>query len=451
MKKIYSTLIALATIVTGAEAQQTWDNFEDIRYGEYTFSNGPLIPYSENPDQSGANTSEVVATYTRTNQPFDAILLANNSFEDLSDNYTEDVIPYVSGAKTITLDVWSPNAGTEILLVLQNSVLAAGDFPAGRHSDYRTTTTVGGEWETVEFEFDQIVPNSGTTSNQIDQIAILFSPDTDNQDTYYFDNLVGPEFLNDPCEGVSEDPNILNDFECQQNVNFTFSTSGVNFVKVRNPDPEINTSSFVASYVRNGNAADGNDVILGNFGGPLLLTSTSTINLDVWAPASGTTVRLALQNPNGDEIIAVDAETSTMEEWETLSFDVSPVFEATDIERFVILFNPGADSFESYFFDNFTATNVNSANDIEFVENLIAFPNPTSDIATLSYNLKKSGNVNFTLTDITGRVIENRLLANQAAGQQQFDVDTRGLSDGLYLYNLIVDGKAVTGRIAVNR
>ncbi|MGB6037034.1 MAG: T9SS type A sorting domain-containing protein [Cryomorphaceae bacterium] len=450
MKKIYLLAAALVAGTLSTSAQQIWDNFEDIRYGEYTFAEGPLIPYSGNPDPSGANTSDIVATYTRTNNAFDAILLVNNNSDNISDNYTEDVIPYVSGAKTITMDVWSPNAGTEILLVLQNSVLAQGAFPAGRHSDYRTTTTVAGGWETVEFEFDQIVAGSGTTSTQVDAIAILFSPATDNQDTYYFDNISGPEFLNDPCEDVSEDISVFNDFECQQNVNFFFSTAGINFVKERNPDPSGNPSSYVARYARNGNAADGNDVIQGDFSAPLQLSATSTITMDVWAPASGTTVRLALQNGIGEEIIPVDAVTSTSEEWETLTFDVSPVFQATDIEKFVILFNPGADTFEQYFFDNFQGTGILSDTDKEFVTDMKVFPNPASDMATLEYNLIASGDVNITLTDITGRVIENRIFQNQPNGTFRMDFNTGSYADGIYLFNVNVSGQNHAGKIIVN-
>jgi len=450
MKKIYFLAVAFIAGSLSLSAQQTWDNFEDIRYAEYTFSNGPLISYSGNPDPSPANDSPIVATYTRTNQAFDAIVAVHNTSEDIGDNYTEDVIPYVSGAKTITLDVWSPNAGTEILLVLQNSVLAAGDFPNGRHSDFRATTTVAGGWETVEFEFDQIVAGSGTASTQIDAIAILFSPDTDNQDTYYFDNLVGPEFPNDVCEGVEEDISVFNDFECQQNVNFFFSTAGINFTRESNPDQTGNPSSFVARYARNGNAADGNDVIQGDFSAPLQLSSNSAITLDVWAPASGTTVRLALQNANGDEILPVDAVTTASEEWETLTFDVSPVFEATDIEKFVILFNPGADTFEQYFFDNFQGTGILNDTDVEFVTDMKVFPNPASDMATLEYNLIASSDVNITLTDITGRVIENKVFKNQPNGTFRMDFNTSSYADGIYLFNVNVSGQNHAGKIIVN-
>jgi hypothetical protein len=446
MKKIY-LLTAMAFIAgTIAQAQQVWDNFEDTRYGEYTFVHGPLISYGENPDPSGVNTSPVCATYTRNpSELFDVIVLTSQ------DGLFENVISYASGTKTMSIDVWSPVPNTRVQITLENNALAQGPFPIGRHSEYFAETTTTNAWETLEFELLGIVQNSGVTPDFIDQIVILFEPNSNTGETYYWDNLVGPELINDPCSDVSTDFSILNDFECQQNVNFTFSTSGINFQRVSNPDTQGNTSAFVASYGRNGNAAGGNDVIIGSFTAPLLLTPSSVISLDVWAPSSGIPVRLALQNGAGDEIIAVDANTASSEAWETLNFDVGSVSAATDIERFVILFNPETDGFESYFFDNFRASDLVSVEELAAVTSFNAFPNPSQGQTTFEYELVNSASVAYTIFDLTGKVVDQQVLGQQPAGKNRIIWNANSLSNGLYFYQFSIDSQVASGKIMLNR
>ena len=87
----------------------------------------------------------------------------------------------------------------------------------GRHSIYTATTTVTNEWETIEFEFaerpDNTVPDGNVTS-----LILLFDIGNNTNDTYYFDNLYGPEFDNQ-CDDQAEESNIeLADWDCHWNL-----------------------------------------------------------------------------------------------------------------------------------------------------------------------------------------------------------------------------------------
>ncbi len=94
----------------------TWDSSENSRKGSYFFENGVFIPYQENPDQSGVNTSQVAAQYIRDpGAQFDVIVIQNQML-NLSDYWT--------GAKQMSIDVWSPAAGTTVQITLENSTLA---------------------------------------------------------------------------------------------------------------------------------------------------------------------------------------------------------------------------------------------------------------------------------------------------------------------------------------
>lgn len=69
-------------------------------------------------------------------------------------------------------------------------------YPAGTHSQYQAYTTKINEWEELEFKFSQIPQGSETSADQIDQIVLMFNPNSSTSDTYYFDDLTGPPILN---------------------------------------------------------------------------------------------------------------------------------------------------------------------------------------------------------------------------------------------------------------
>jgi hypothetical protein len=86
--------------------------------------------------------------------------------------------------------------------VLLGAKRGNNDYPAGTHSQYQAYTTVSGAWEELHFKFSQIPQGSETAGDQIDQIVLLFNPNSSNSDTYYFDDLTGPPILSAVPEPV---------------------------------------------------------------------------------------------------------------------------------------------------------------------------------------------------------------------------------------------------------
>ncbi len=441
MLKFYSLILMSIFFVSNVSAQQVWDNFEDIRKGTYGPITGTFIPYNENPDQTGVNTSQVAAEYTRNAvEQFDVLIL-DGQMADLSD--------YLSGAKQMSIDVWSPAPDVTVQITLENSVLAQpANFPTGRHSVYLAATSTSQAWETLTFTFDN-QPDASVANDNVDRIVILFAPGTNTGDTYYWDNLNGPELAEDPCDGVTPDPEVFNDFECNQNVNYVFSHSGVNFRRVVNPDQTGNTSDYCATYTRNG--GEMTDVIIGFFDGNLTLQSNSTIALDVWDPTAPTPIKLSLQNDNNDVIIEMEATTSNSSAWETLTFDPSSVWEATDISKFVILFDPDTNTSDQYYFDNFEFGIPLGVEDLEEVNSFEVFPNPTQGVTTFQYELQSAEKVNLSIFDVTGKMVTQLLNENQASGAQQVTWDASDLSNGIYFYTLSINGNIASGKIVLNK
>lgn len=441
MQKIYSVILMLLFVASGMQAQTVWDNFEDSRKGTYGFINGAFIPYFENPDKTGANTSDVAAQYTRNaGELFDVIIL-DGQMADLSD--------YLSGAKQMSIDVWSPNAGTVVQITLENSVLAEpANFPTGRHSVYLATTSVANAWETLTFTFDN-QPDASVANDNVDRIVLLFAPNTNTGDTYYWDNLNAPELASDPCDGVTANSDMFNDFECNQNVNFVFSHSGVNFRRVLNPDQNGNTSDYVATYTRN--AAETFDVIIGNFDGNLPVEADSRILFDVWDPNAPTDVILSLQNANNDVILEMTATTSVSGQWQTLIYDPSPVSAATDIAVFVILFDPDSNTSDNYFFDNLGFGDPLSVESLEEVIAFEAFPNPTQGVTNFQYELNSSSDVSLSIHDVTGKVVAQLVDDNQPQGKHQATWLAENSANGIYFYTMAIDGKIASGKIILNK
>jgi hypothetical protein len=439
MTKFYLLFLAFSFVGQQAMSQTTWDNFEDQRKGTYGFISGSFIPYNENPDQTGANTSQVAASYTRNPaEQFDVIIL-EGAMDDLSD--------YVSGEKVMSIDVWSPAAGTTIQITTESSETALpANFPTGRHSVYLTETTVSESWETLTFSFDN-QPDPSVADDNVDRIVLLFDPETNNDDTYFWDNLNGPELADDPCENVITDEDILNDYECNQNVNYIFSHAGVNFRRILNPFPDGNPSPYVSTYTRN--SGEEFDVIIGRFDGNLSVSDNSSIFLDVRDPAAPTEVIVSLQADNGDVILEMTATTSVSNEWETLEYDPSPVSASTDIAQFVILFDPENFSSDTYLFDNFMGTDITAVEDVELLTELKTFPNPATSNATIEYELLDASNVRLTVSDITGRLVHSEVLTNNSLGKNQVQLNTGSYSDGVYIYTLHFKGGNASGKLIV--
>ena len=287
-------LLFVAVCFAGtAMAQQAWENFDDERNVNYGFIHGVLNEGAANPDMSGINSSATCGSYIRnSSEQWDVLIIEPPAvMDDLSD--------YVAGTKSITMDVYSPAAGITVQITMEDEDTATPtNHPVGRHSDFQATTSVANAWETLTFTLvgqpDPSVPDDG-----VEFFVILFDPGNFTSDTYYWDNLMGPEFP-DPCAGVGADPLVFEDYECQRNMSYDF-TEGWRIVD-DNPDMSgVNSSSTSMKYIRNAffeNAAFG-----GSFNMEMDLTDSNQVKIDIYDYNSPTPVFVSFQNDNGNPVI----------------------------------------------------------------------------------------------------------------------------------------------------
>lgn len=90
--------------------------------------------------------------------------------------------------------------------------------------------------------------------------------------------------------------------------------------------------------------------------------------------------------------------------------------------------------------------------EIAVATSLNAYPNPATDNATISYSLKKAGNVSIVITDLMGRVVMNMEEGNQNAGvNYTVNINTANLANGTYFYTLNVNGEKQTKKFVVSK
>ncbi|GEM_PF-1148380 len=364
MKLIFTSLL-LCLIAFTSFGQATWENFDDPAQVSYFFVNGGLNQGFENPTTDGINSSALCGEYVRSNQQFDVIVIEPNGIEAV-----EDVNPYVEGTKTLSMKVLSPAPGITVQITLENSILAAAPYPAGRHSEYFATTTTSGEWEELTFEFANL-PDVSMTGTEIDRLVILFAPGTLVPQTFLWDDLMGPDF-SDPCAGVEQDLSILEDFECQRNVTYEFANGDL-LTGFENPDMTgVNTSATCAQFTKFPPPTD-DGAFGGDFEGTFTSLDYSTVSIDLYS-TEVLNFLVIFQNSSEANLIEQTFTTSGAGVWETFSADLSAISPSEEFDRVVLLLNPGSPNADVILLDNLKLSNDDIEDPCEgVVENLAIF------------------------------------------------------------------------------
>ncbi len=86
--------------------------------------------------------------------------------------------------------------------------------------------------------------------------------------------------------------------------------------------------------------------------------------------------------------------------------------------------------------------------EIPALSNMQLFPNPTSDMITLTYQSNDANNVNLVVTDVSGKVVINQVMGTQS-GDQKTRVDLSDVQAGIYLVHLITDGVKLSEKVVV--
>lgn len=305
----------------------------------YTFFNfgggeGAGVPVVDNPEKNEINSSDRVASYTKVagSEVWAGTTIALAEPIDFS---TE---------KYISLDVWSPIEGAQVIFKVEN--LDNADI----FIEATTNTTTSEQWETLTFDMSAADP-----AIEYGRIVLFFNfgvPGTG--ETYYFDNIKTTKL---------EQLVLPLDFESQILTYTWAGFGGASGSVIDNPVPSgINSSSKVTQLIKSSGAQTWAGISL-DLDESLDLSTSTTVKMKVFSPAAGTPVLLKFEDSgsplnNGTPSVFVEVLQSTTkdQEWEELFFDLSGYANfdpAANYDRVIVFYdfgNPGEGS--SFYFDD---------------------------------------------------------------------------------------------------
>ncbi len=181
-------------------AQQNYDDYSGKKFVTYGSKNGALDTAFKNPGPGNVNNSPMCAKYTRVSGTSYA------SIRMYPKRKLSDVSFYASTdekAPKIKMKVFTKApVGTKVELQLGKR--GENSYPVGIHSVYNAVTTVQDSWEELTFSFSHTPKESQVNSVDIDQLILLFAPNSSTSDTYYFDDLTGPALITDASSLVKK-------------------------------------------------------------------------------------------------------------------------------------------------------------------------------------------------------------------------------------------------------
>lgn len=92
-----------------------------------------------------------------------------------------------------------------------------------------------------------------------------------------------------------------------------------------------------------------------------------------------------------------------------------------------------------------------SINENSNVFGMGVYPNPTNADANVSFSLNNAADVNITVTDLSGKVVYSNALGNVAAGTTEVALNTAGLSNGIYMINVVADNAVSTEKLIIRK
>lgn len=226
-------------------------------------------------------------------------------------------IPFSESDKTITVRVWSPDAGIPVRLKLEAS--DGNPDTANPSAETEVNTTIASGWETLTFDFANSLTAPLDLTLGYNTVVIFFDFLTlGTGKTYYADDITFPAGA-----GAGGGPDTLITFDETPEPVLTGFGGSVGTVVVDLAD----ATNMVAQVIKTVGAATWAGVTIST--GPNqtvpvipLAPGSSIMTARVWSPTAGTPVRLKAEDAN-EVTHTVETETLTTVSggWETLTFD----------------------------------------------------------------------------------------------------------------------------------
>lgn len=368
-------------------------------------------------------------------------------------------IPFAEGATTMSVRVWTPEAGTPIRLKVENL------DDAGVSVETQATSRQAGAWETLVFDFSNEVAgaplNLGVTYGRI---VIFFDFGLEGAavaTTYYWDDIA---FGGDPPPRIAL-PVTFDDAAVDYELN---PFEGAEARLVADPADAANT---VLEFVRTAGAGVPAGVTVADrsgFAEPIpFAEGATTMSARVWTPAAGTPVRLKVEKA-GDPTVSVETQVTSTQggQWETLVFDfadeatgTAAINFASEYTKASIFFDfglEGAATATTHYWDSLAfgtagSTSQEGGLDLAGVRLLPNAPNPFGDRTAIRFSTTRPEAVAVHVYTLLGQRVATVFEGTLPEGDHEVTLDASGLASGTYLYRLYVGEASMTRSMTVAR
>lgn len=252
---------------------------------------GTLTAPVDNPGANSVNSSAKCAQYVKSDKHAYSLILADNGAPfDLSVYNQFKIKVYATAA-------------TQILFKLEGT---GGGFEQIKN------IAVANAWQEYTFDFSAQAANTG-----LSKVVMFFDPGVETSaDTYYFDDVCA---VPNPCPGVTPNPEILDDFECNRNATYAGDWSFLSVVNNPAPTGDNNSPKVGRWEDPSGSGTEWSNFNI-DYQNPIDLSVRNQFSMKLWAPKAGT---LLLKIEGGTSPKEVAIPVTELNKWVEYTADFS--------------------------------------------------------------------------------------------------------------------------------
>lgn len=416
-------LIAPTVIIVAPTLPVDFES-SSITYG-FTDFDGGVATKIANPSPGGINTTATVAKMVKG----PGALWAGS--------YLTLAAPIdFSVNKIFKVKVFSPRAGAKLLLKVE------GGTPFEREA----TITAANVWEELTFDYSAVPP-----ANQ-NKLVFMFDLGTQGDSSPNFTFLFDEIRLIAPTGPVLTQMSLPVTFESTTVDYGLISFGGTTSTVV--VDPTLSTN-MVAKVVKSGPETWAGTTVTGaaelGFSPAIPFTATERkMNVRVWSPTAGTTVRLKVEvSGQPTQSVETDAVTTVANGWQTLVFDFNNNATGTGAFNAAFPYNKASIFFnfnvvgsgQTYYFDDMKFGESLGISSFE-TSNIKMYPNPTSSVFTIE---AKNTVESVSLFNVLGQEVLTKY-----PNSNSVTLDIANLQTGVYVVKTMIGGVLSTSRIVKN-
>lgn len=277
--------------IVAEKAEICYETFEGGQALPWNGADGVYAGAVDNPAPNSVNSSATCGEYTKSNMHAYSLLIADTGTPfDLSVYNQFKVKIYTT-------------APTQVLMKLEG---------VGGNIERIKNIAVGGAWQEYTFDFSAAAANTG-----LSKVILFFDPGVEaSADTYYFDDLCA---VPNPCPGVTPDPDILDDFECNRAATYAGDWSALSVIKNPFPTGDNNSNKVGRWEDPSGPGTEFSNFQI-DYQDPIDLSVRNQFSLKLYAPKAGT---LLLKIEGGAVPKEYAIPVTELNKWVTYTADFS--------------------------------------------------------------------------------------------------------------------------------